>query len=109
MLWENAEDPVRTDGSIEPARLVHHELNSDLTLADVNENKTIRRVISDIEGDYVIDTPQFTPEFDYWLVNTSEKLSPSETKIRTYLLGSGARTDTDNDGLADVEENVLRN
>jgi hypothetical protein len=106
VLWENAGDPVRTDGSIEPARIVHHELNSDLTLTDVNENKTIRRVISDIEGDYVIDTPQFTPEFDYWLVNTSEKLSPSETKIRTYLLGSGARIDTDNDGLADVEEKV---
>ena len=68
---------------------------------------TIRRTIPLIEGEYVIDSPVFTPEFEYWFVNTSEKIDAATALLRRYRLASVLLVDTDNDGLADTLEDEI--
>ena len=103
VLWENAFAPVQENGRPEPAVVVHHELNVNPNNGDVVDG-TIRRAIVDIQGDYVLETPVFTPSYNYWFVNTAEKIDAATARLRSYKLGSNARVDTDGDGLTDEQE-----
>ena len=118
VLWENASAPILSDGTIPPAVVVHHELYADPDPDPDPENPTvvdglpvvggtIRRTIPLIEGEYVIDSPVFTPEFEYWFVNTSEKIDAATALLRRYRLASVLLVDTDDDGLADTLEDEI--
>ena len=98
VLWENASARLLGDGSPEDVVVVHHELDKAM------DGNTLRRILSVIEGNYVIDAPVFTPDFDYWFVNTSEKIDAATARLRSYKLASNARIDTDGDGLTDEQE-----
>ena len=103
VLWENTSAPILSNGSPPKAIVVHHELNADPGDLSAVEG-TIRRAIPLIVGDYVLDSPVFTPEFKYWYVNTSEKTDAATSLLRRYRLASVGLVDTDNDGLLDVAE-----
>jgi hypothetical protein len=105
VLWENAKKPIQSNGLPEPAIVVHHELNADFNDPSVVDG-TIRRPIPAIIGNYVINNAPFTPDFDRWIVYTSEKINATTVTVRNYLLRSlpSRLGDVDSDGLTGSEE-----
>ena len=98
ILWDNAYAPVQLNGSREPAALSQRKRVGN-----------VRTEIPLIEGTYVIDTPQFSLGFEYWTINTAEKVDALTANLRRYQLKLAPQPtdDTDGDGLTNgAEENT---
>lgn len=99
VIWENAFAPTLGDGSIPPAVIKHYQrgvasLSTDLPVAT--------DII--IEGNTLLNTNRFTPEFPYWQITSAQKTTANNVLLRTYLLSEPTLQDTDNDGLPDLYE-----
>lgn len=98
ILWDNAYAPVQLNGSREPAALSQRKRVGN-----------VRTEIPLIEGAYVIDTPQFSLDYEYWTINTAEKIDALTANLRRYQLKLAPQPtdDSDGDGLTNgAEENT---
>ena len=101
VIWNNARVAV-SPGGIIPAATITHFRRSGAELLDT-------LLAPPIEGNYVINTPNLTldPDLEGWFIHTFEKTAPRDATIRSYRLEILRSSDTDNDGLSDLDEQFV--
>ena len=101
VIWGNARDATNALGGLNNAQLRHYEQSSGVL---VNPSGGFTNLSSRINGQYILDTPPFTPNFSQWRITTVEKSTPTSARFRTYRLVTFANLDTDGDGIPDFLE-----
>jgi hypothetical protein len=97
LLWTNAKAPIDGSGRLPAAEVTYYQQAEGKST--VGKNLSYR-----IEGNYILTTPPFTPDYDYWLFSTVEKTGTSTARLRTYRLLDNAHADDDGDRLVNAQE-----
>lgn len=100
VLWNNATAPIGGNGNLNPVEVLHHVYNT--TTGALQSTSDLS---SQVVGNYVLNTPPFTPGADYWRFMTAEKTGTATAVVRNYiLLRRDTTADDDGDRLSNAEE-----
>jgi hypothetical protein len=97
VLWENAYDALPENGELQKSILVNYQRVVS-PIPDIVRNEVVDIEGDPVEGTNILDVPQFTPDFDYWFVNTAGKVDSNSAKLRRYRLTSSFNFEDDFDG-----------
>ena len=109
VLNADAGPPVPEGGTRDAVVIRHYEqVDGNLVRPDGSYDD----LSSQVQGNYVMDTPPFTLSYANWYFSTVEKVGELTARIRTYNLfasldPSNSNLDTDGDGLSDALERSI--